>query len=99
MEPHTVEDGAVETTSWASPVDHFKTRHRYMTFYTDKNYNIMQWLGFKESVLGRWFVPWFSPLYFVGLHFSQRNRNLFLVENHLNYRPYWGRRNDEDSKF
>ena len=75
-------DEVIETNSWSSPTEHFRTRHK-----------------FKSWALGGSFVPWFTPLYFGALHFSQRNRNLFLVENHLNYRPYWGRRNDEDSKY
>jgi hypothetical protein len=86
-----------ETTSWSSPVDHFRTRHKYLTLYTDKGFNTQKWLEFKQWFLGTPLVPWFTPLYFGMLHLSQRNRNLFLVENHMNYRPYWGRRNDEDS--
>jgi hypothetical protein len=89
----------VETTSWSSPTDHFRTRYKFVTLYTDKMFNVRQWLEFKSWALGSPLVPWFTPLYFGFTHFSQRNRNLFLVENHLNYRPFAGRRNDEDSKY
>eukprot|EP00672_Neobodo_designis_P016549 CAMPEP_0174831504 /NCGR_PEP_ID=MMETSP1114-20130205/3131_1 /TAXON_ID=312471 /ORGANISM="Neobodo designis, Strain CCAP 1951/1" /LENGTH=151 /DNA_ID=CAMNT_0016065329 /DNA_START=34 /DNA_END=487 /DNA_ORIENTATION=- len=88
-----------DTSSWASPAEHFRTRHKWLTLYTDKNFNINSWLSFKTWVLDRSYVPWFTPLYFGMLHISQRNRNLFLVENHMNYRPYWGRRNTEDSTY
>jgi hypothetical protein len=88
-----------EIESWASPTDHFRTRHKFLTLYTDKAFNTQQWLNFKTWALDRSYVPFFTPIYFGALHFSQRNRNLFLVENHLNYRPYWNRRNTEDSKY
>lgn len=87
----------VETTSWSSPTDHFRTRHKFLTLYTDKIFNIQQWLAFKQWVLDTPLVPWFTPIYFAALHTGQRNRNLTLVENHLNYRPWQFRRNDEDS--
>ena len=97
MEPQHVEHQEVE--SWASPTDHFRTRHKWLTIYTDKIFNGEMVLQKKTAILDKWFVPWFTPLYFFATHFSQRNRNLFLVENHLNYRPWSHRRNDEDSTY
>lgn len=99
MSAQEQQNAPMEAESWSNPTDHFKLRHKFITLYTDKEFNIMKWLEFKSSALGKWFVPWWSPMYFVGTHLSQRTRNLWLVENHLNYRPYWGRRNDEDSTY
>jgi hypothetical protein len=60
----------------------------------DRHSIVKRWLDLKASVLSAWYLPTITPMYFFGVHFSQRNRNLFLLENHLNYRPYKWRRND-----
>ena len=94
---NAVEAPQMETPeSWSSPTDHFRPRHKFLTWYTDKEYNVTKWLNFKDACLNKFYVPWFTPVYFFATHFSQRNRNLFLVENNLTYRPYKFRRNDED---
>jgi hypothetical protein len=84
---------AEETTMWSSPVNHFRPPYKFLTVYTDRNYNVLRWMNFKERWLSPWYVPWWSPLYQLGLWFSQRNRNLLLTENLMNYRPYKWRRN------
>jgi hypothetical protein len=88
-----------EEEMWSSPTDHFRPRHRHLTLFTDHDYVVDKWLNFKTTLLNRWYVPFWTPLYFGLTHLSQRNRNLFLVENHMNYRPYKWRRNDETSKY
>lgn len=93
------DEGAMEPETWANPTSHFRARHRLLSLYGDRDALVGKLLNFKTWALDRWYVPWFSPVYFVVTHFSQRNRNLFLLENHLNYRPYKFRRNDETSKY
>lgn len=89
----------MEAAYWASPADHFRPRLKFLTIFTDYHYNQMRWLAFKESVLNKWYVPWWTPLYQVSMWFTQRNRNLLLVENHLSYRPYRWRRDTENGPF
>lgn len=85
----------LEAEGWDSPAEHFRPKHKFGSLYADRSAIIARGMNFKAWLLDRWFVPTWSPLYFVLTHFSQRNRNLFLIENHLNYRPYKFRRNDE----
>ena len=84
---------------WTSPTDHFKPKHKYLSLYTDHDYVVANWLGWKKWALSSSLLPAWTPLYFVFTWFSARNRNLFLVENNLNYRPYKWRRNDENNKY
>lgn len=93
MDPRA-EEQSFEAEQWDSPTDHFRPRHKVASLYVDRSAMVQRGLNAKVWLLDRWFVPTWSPLYFVLTHFSQRNRNLFLVENHLNYRPYKWRRND-----
>ncbi|CCW62006.1 unnamed protein product [Phytomonas sp. EM1] len=81
---------------WSNPVDHFRPNLKAFTLYADRNEVMDKWHHFLERRLGAWYVPWWSPLYQLLLWYPQRNRNLFLIENNLNYRPYRFRRNDED---
>lgn len=90
---------AEEATMWSSPVSHFRPNMKFLTVYTDRHMNVLRWMEFKDSWLKPWYMPWFSPLYQAGLWFSQRNRNLWLVENHLNYRPYKWRRDTENGPY
>lgn len=87
-----------ETSSdfWSNPVDHFRPNLKAASLYFDRQYVVDRWLHAKERWLSPWYMPWWSPLYQVMTWYSQRNRNLMLVENNLNYRPYPFRRNDED---
>lgn len=88
-----------EAEMWTSPADHFRPRAKMLTLYTDRDYMVMRWLKLKESVLSKAWLPWWTPMYMAGTHFGQRSRNMFLCENHLNYRPYKFRPNTESSKF
>jgi len=88
-----------ETSVWDSPVGHFRLRHKFLSLYADKPQVIAKWLNVKASICDRWFVPFFTPLFFGLTHISQRNRNLLLVENHLNYRPWKFRYNDEGNTY
>jgi hypothetical protein len=90
---------AEEATMWSNPADHFRPNMKVVTMYSDRNWNVQTWMDLKGKWLDAWYLPWWSPLYQAGLWFSQRNRNLWLVENHMNYRPYKWRRNTEDSKY
>ena len=84
-----------QVMSWSSPTDHFKLRHKFLTLFFDHDFTVQQWLSTKSNILGKWFVPQWSPLYFFGTFFSGRSRNLYLVENHLNYKPFAQRKNEK----
>ncbi|KAG8346437.1 hypothetical protein ERJ75_000138100 [Trypanosoma vivax] len=81
---------------WSNPVDHFRPNLKALTLYAEYQHYVDRWLHAKARWLAPWYVPWWSPLYQLSTWYSQRTRNLFLVENHLSYRPYKFRRNDED---
>ncbi|EPY33716.1 hypothetical protein STCU_02050 [Strigomonas culicis] len=81
---------------WSNPVDHFRPNFKALSLYFDHNYVVDRWLHAKERWLKPFYLPTWSPLYQVMTWYSQRNRNLLLVENNLNYRPYRYRRNDEN---
>lgn len=81
--------------SWSSPTDHFKIRHKFLSLWYDHDFLVADWCKTKTSILGRWFVPQWTPLYFCLTWFSARNRNLFLVENHLTYRTFAQRKNEK----
>lgn len=88
---------AEETSDfWSNPVDHFRPNLKFLTLYWDRQYVVDKWLHTKEKWLKPWYLPWWTPMYQIMTWYSQRNRNLMLVENHMNYRPYRFRRNDED---
>lgn len=89
----------MDPETWTNPAGHFKPRHKMLSLYVDRSAVIAQWNAFKVWALKGWSTPWISPLYFAAMHNSQRNRNLFLAENHMNYRPYKWRRNSESSKY
>eukprot|EP00796_Vickermania_ingenoplastis_P008553 gene8553-5999_t len=85
-----------EVSLWPNPVDHFRPNLKALTLYSDQQYVVDAWLHKKAKWLAPWYMPWLSPLY-VGLTwYSQRLRNLALIENRMNYKPYKYRRNDED---
>lgn len=88
-----------ETTMWSNPADHFRPNMKILSMYSDRNYNVQYWIDFKAKWLSVSYLPWWTPLYQAGLWLSQRNRNLLLVENHMNYRPYKWRRNTEDGAY
>lgn len=94
-ESHRV-DGAEVSDFWSNPVDHFRPNLKALTLYADRQYVADRYQHFLERRLGAWYMPWWSPVYQLLTWYPQRNRNLFLVENNLNYRPYRFRRNDED---
>ncbi|EPY37732.1 hypothetical protein AGDE_06202 [Angomonas deanei] len=81
---------------WTNPVDHFRPNLKALSLYFDHNYLVDRWLHVKERWLRPFYLPSWTPMYQFGTWYSQRNRNLLLVENNLNYRPYRFRRNDED---
>ena len=81
---------------WNSIVDHFRTRHKLVSFHAETQDVIDKWLDVKTFLLDRWFVPYWTPLFMGLTFFSQRNRNLFLLENNLNYRPWKFRYDDND---
>lgn len=81
---------------WSNPVDHFRPNLKYLTLYTDHPYFVDRWLHTKERWLKPFYMPWVSPVYFATTWYAQRLRNLSLVSNQLNYKPYKFRRNDED---
>jgi hypothetical protein len=84
-----------ETQDWSSPTDHFKIRHKWLTLWFDHDFLVQDWAKTKTAWLKPWYVPQWSPFYFVMTWFSARNRNLFLLENHLTYRPFAGRKNEK----
>lgn len=81
---------------WSNPIDHFRPNLKAFTLYADHTYVVDRMLRAKERWLSPWYMPWWSPVYQFFTWYSQRNRNLMLIENNLNYRPYKFRRNDED---
>lgn len=81
---------------WSNPVDHFRPNLKVLSVYFERQYVVDRWLKAKDSFLKPWYMPWWSPFYQFFTWNSQRNRNLFLIENNMNYRPYRFRRNDED---
>ncbi|CBZ34190.1 hypothetical protein, conserved [Leishmania donovani] len=83
---------------WSNPVDHFRPNLKFLSVYVEHQCVVDKWLHIKEKWLKPWYLPWWTPMYQVMTWYSQRNRNLMLVENNLNYRPYRYRRNDEDRK-
>jgi hypothetical protein len=85
----------MEESSWSSPTDHFKIRHKFLTLFYDHDFLVQDWLNAKSSWLGKSYLPAWTPLYFAMTWFSARNRNLFLVENHLTYRPFAQRKNEK----
>ncbi len=85
----------MNTEMWSSPTDHFKLRHKWLTLFMDHDFTVQQWLQYKTAILGKWFVPQWSPLYFLGTYLSARSRNLFLLENNLNYRSFSQRKNEK----
>eukprot|EP00760_Papus_ankaliazontas_P034012 PhM_4_TR6862/c1_g1_i1/m.55975 len=97
----TIDNSVVATTTeqWNSPTDHFRPKHKLISLYVDKENVTRRYLAAKTFVLDKWFMPFFTPFFFVATHISQRNRNLFLLENHLNYRPYKFRYDDWDNKY
>ncbi|KNH08670.1 hypothetical protein XU18_0867 [Perkinsela sp. CCAP 1560/4] len=89
-----------EPLYWSSNImDHFRKRHRYLSVNYERQYFVERWLHFKAFVCDRWFLPFWTPLFFLMTHISQRNRNLCLVENNLNYRPWKFRYNDWSNKY
>ena len=80
---------------WSSPTDHFKLRHKWLTLFMDHDYVVQQWLATKASILSKSWLPAWTPLYFGLTWFSARSRNLYLVENQLNYRKFNGRKNEK----
>lgn len=91
--------GSDEVSSfWSNPVDHFRPNLKAFTLYADHEYLIDRWLHAKERWLKPFYMPWWSPLYFGFTWYAHRLRNLKLVENNLNYKPYKFRRNDEDKE-
>lgn len=93
-------DGDELVEAWAhSLVDHLRPNSKLITFYVDRHDLVHRWSNFKLALLGPWWVPWWCPLYAALTHYTRRQKNLYLVENHYNYRPYKYRRNDEDSKY
>lgn len=98
IDNNTVVENTIEDV-WTNPADHFRPRNKFLTLYTDRNYLVMKYLSWKSRFLGSSFVPTWTPLYFFMTHFEQRVRNLYLVENQLNYRPYKFRPNTESSKY
>lgn len=90
-----------ETDMWSNPIDHLRLKSRVASVYTERPHLTEKWLNFKQyfftSNLGMY--PFFTPFRFFATHLSQRNRNLFLVENLKNYRPYKLRQNDCTSKY
>ena len=82
---------------WGSFIwGHANYRHRYLTMFCEREFLIDKWLDFKTMVCDRWFLPFWTPLFFLMTHVAQRNRNLYLVENHLNYQPWKYRYNDKN---
>ena len=96
---NTVQVEQTMEDTWTSPADHFRPRNKFMTLYTDRNYLVMKYTAWKSRFLGSALVPSWTPMYFIMTHFEQRVRNLYLVENQLNYRPYKFRPNTETSKY
>ena len=89
-----------ETSLWTNPIDHLRNKSKVMTIVTERPHMTQHWLHTKEWFFtSSWAYPFFTPFRFFAFHLSQRNRNLFLVENLKNYRPYKYRQNDCDSKF
>jgi hypothetical protein len=87
-------DSTATTTSfWSSPVDHFRVNLKWMTVHTDIPFNVQYLIEFEQKLLSKSWLPWWCPLYSVATHIHQRNRNLHLAANHLNYRPYKFRAN------
>lgn len=93
-EPHHSEE--VATDFWSNPVDHFRPNLKAFTLYSDRHYFVDRYQRFLDRRLGAFYMAWWNPLYQAALWYPQRNRNLFLIENNMNYRPYKWRRNDED---
>ncbi len=88
-----------EVTHWKSIVDHFKVKSRFGTRIVDREVAVDKWFSFKETLLGKWFVPFWSPLYFGLLHYNQRIRNRQLCKNPIPYKPYKYRDNDLTSDY
>ena len=86
----------IETTQWNNPTDHVRPRSKLLSMWIDKTRVVEYTMKTKSYFLGHWSIHWMSPAYFFFTHFSARNRNLFLTENHLSYRPYKFRRNDNE---
>ena len=84
---------------WGSYLEgHYRARWRYLSLPYEREFLIDKWLHFKKAIADRWFLPWWTPLFFFMTHVAQRNRNLYLVENRLNYRPWKYRYNDRAIK-
>ena len=91
--------GEEEAAMWTNPIDHLRNKSRVATVVTERPHMTQHYLHAKEWFFNSWAYPFWVPMRFFAFHLSQRNRNLFLVENLKNYRPYKYRQNDCDSKF
>jgi len=88
-----------ETTSWANPVDHFRPQYKILQMNFDRHWVIDRLLKYQERILGNGLLMWWNPMYFIPTHYQQRNRNLSLLMNNLNYKPYKWRADDINSNY
>ena len=93
-------DASATTTSfWSNPVDHFRINLKWMTIHTDIPFDVQYFIEFEQKLLSKSYLPWWTPFYFAVTHLHQRNRNLHLAQNPLNYRPYKYRANTLSGQF